>query len=471
MINGKIFREYDIRGIAGEDITPETAVLIGKAFGTFVRRLNPDAKKTSVGRDVRLSSEYLADALMRGITSAGLDVYDIGVCPTPLQYFSLFLLGLDGGVMVTGSHNPPEYNGFKISRGKETIYGGDIQEMKAIIQEQGWITSAAPGKIERYDICPAYERRMLDEFSYLRDLRFKKLKLVIDAGNGTAGIIVPKILNSIGCEAVPLYCEPDGTFPNHHPDPTVVEYMEDLIARVREADADLGFGYDGDADRIGVVNRDGDIVWGDQMMIALSREILRNNPGARIIGDVKCSQAMFDDIKAHGGMPVMCKTGHSLVKDRMKKEGALLAGEFSGHIFIADRYFGYDDAIYTTLRLVEIMKTSNMDMKQLLSGIPEMFYTPEIRIECPDDSKKRVVQNITAQFLAYKEASNAPCRVMDVNMLDGVRVAFEKGWGLIRASNTQPAIVMRVEAENTECLSLYKAIMEEEVRKAMGRGE
>ena len=468
MINEKIFREYDIRGIVGKDMNRETAVSLGRAFGSFVKKVNPAAGRLSVGRDVRLSSADLASGIADGITSTGLDVCDIGVCPTPVQYFSLFHLDLDGGIMVTGSHNPPEYNGFKLSLGKETIHGKDIQILREIILKGDWVTSSQKGRRLQCDILGAYRDHMLKRFSYLGEDKYRRLKVVVDAGNGTAGVIVPDILEKMNCDVIPLYCEPDGTFPHHHPDPTVPEYIVDLIAETRRSGADAGVGYDGDADRIGVVDNAGNIIWGDQLMIVLSREVLRQNPGARIIGDVKCSHALFDDIRRHGGIPLMWKTGHSLIKQKMRDEGALLAGEFSGHIFMGDDYFGYDDAIYATLRLVEIMKKSGKDLKELLSDIPKMSFTPEIRIDCPDTRKREVVERVAARFRGYRSNGGGSYPISDIDTIDGIRVLFAKGWALLRSSNTQPALVLRVEAQDQESLNAYKAFMEDEIRKAGG---
>ena len=470
MINADIFREYDIRGIAGKDIDRDAAVSIGKAFGTYLnsKLKTQDSKlKVSVGRDVRISSEDLAAGIISGIVSTGIDVYDIGICPTPLQYFSIFHLNLDGGIMITGSHNPPEYNGFKISVGKGTIHGKDIQKLKQIILDKEFVISKKKGRVENYNIVDAYNSYMLNEFSYLKDSKFKKLKVVVDAGNGTAGAIVPKILTCIGCDVITLYCEPDGNFPNHHPDPTIIENMQDLILETQKAGAGIGIGYDGDADRIGVVDRNGDIVWGDSLMIILSRELFKKYRGAKIIGDVKCSQLMFDDIERHGGNPIMWKTGHSLIKQKMKDEGALLAGEFSGHIFIGDRYFGYDDAIYTSLRLVEIMKNTGMDIRELLSDVPKMHYTPEIRIDCPDSKKKDVIEQVVSKFMRYRENANAPYHIGNLNTIDGIRVVFDQGWGLVRSSNTQPVVVMRVEAEDERSMEDYKMFLEKEFAEAM----
>jgi len=466
-MNENIFREYDIRGVAGRDLTGKFAVSLGKAFVTYLGRVNPEAKSITIGRDARISSGELADGMIEGVVSSGINVIDVGLCPTPLQYFSLFHLDVDGGIMVTGSHNPPQYNGFKLSVGKETIFGDSIQGLKDILLKQEWSECQHRGSIKEYDIISAYKEFIVSRFSYLSDKKYRRLKIVVDAGNGTAGLVVPDLLDAAGCEVMPLYCEPDGRFPNHHPDPTVVEYIEDLIKTTKTWGADLGVGYDGDADRIGVVDATGNIIWGDQIMIVLSREILKRVPGAVIVGDVKCSQVMFDDIERHGGRPIMWRTGHSLVKDKMKKEGAVLAGEFSGHIFISDGYFGYDDAIYTTMRVIEIMKTRGLGMNELLSDIPVMHYTPEIRIECPEDKKKSVVQRVVKRFQEQMASGNGQIPVKGLHDIDGVRVVFERGWGLVRASNTQPVVVMRVEAEDEESLNSYKALLDKELKDAM----
>ena len=466
MFNDKIFREYDIRGIVGKDFDDDFAFSLGRAFVSLLKEVNAGAKRVSVGRDARLSSERLAANLISGIVSAGVDVYDIGLCPTPLQYFSLHHLGLDGGIMVTGSHNPPEYNGFKLSVGKETIFGATIQRLEGMIRKKEWSETPDKGHVQHYDILTAYKDFMVKRFSYLSDNAYRISKVVIDAGNGTGGIVAPGILEAMGCEVVPLYCEPDGRFPNHHPDPTVVEYIRDLIETTKERKADIGIGYDGDADRIGVVDASGNVIWGDQIMIVLSRDMLKKRAGAVVIGDVKCSQLMFDDIEKHGGRPIMWKTGHSLVKDKMRKENAILAGEFSGHIFIADDYFGFDDALYTTFRLVEIMKTSGKGMQQLLADVPRMVYTPEIRIGCGDDKKKAIVEKLVDRCKGYA-LSGGPIPIKKIYDIDGARVVFEKGWGLVRSSNTQPVIVMRFEAEDRESLNEYRSFLEVELEEVM----
>jgi phosphomannomutase/phosphoglucomutase len=468
-MNEKVFREYDIRGIVDRDLTREFSFSLGRTFGQYVKEKVSGPVSLSVARDVRPSSEYLAQGLIEGLTSVGIDVYELGVCPTPLQYFSLFTLKVNGGIMITGSHNPPEYNGFKLSIGHETIHGKAIQDIRKIMigQETSIPNNSRKGAVIKVDIVSSYIKYMLERFSYLSDPKYRRLKVVVDAGNGTAGIVVPQLLESMGCEVIQLYCEPDGSFPNHHPDPTVVENIKDLISTTISTRADLGVGYDGDADRIGIIDESGNIIWGDQIIIILSRDILKRHPGATIIGDVKCSQTMFDDIRRNGGRPIMWKTGHSLVKDKMKKEKALLAGELSGHIFIADNYFGYDDAIYTTLRIIEIIKTTGLSIKDLLSHIPKMNNTPEIRLDCPDSKKKAVVEKVVNQFKQYKSNGNAPFTIQELYDIDGVRAVFEKGWALLRSSNTQPVVVMRVEAEDEKSLIQYKEFMETEFLRAL----
>lgn len=471
MIDDRIFREYDIRGVVGRDFDEDFAFSLGKAFSVLLKEHNQVAECVSVGRDARLSSEELTAYIIKGIISSGINVYDIGMCPTPLQYFSIHYLDLDGGIMVTGSHNPPEYNGFKLSVGKETIFGKEIQKIKKIIEGRNWKDIDDTGRIIHHDIVDTYKTFMLKRFSYLADKKYRRMKVVVDAGNGTAGVVVPSILENMGCEVVQIYCEPDGLFPNHHPDPTVVEYIKDLISITKESGADIGIGYDGDADRIGVINRSGNIIWGDQIMIILSRDILKRIPGSVIIGDVKCSQLMFDDIERHGGRPIMWKTGHSLVKDKMRQEGAILAGEFSGHIFISDNYYGYDDALYTTFRIIEIMKKEGLSLEELLSDIPTMHNTPEIRIDCPENQKKLIVERLIKRCKDYSLYGNGPFPIKRIYDIDGARVVFEKGWGLVRSSNTQPVIVMRFEAEDEESLNDYRSFLEEELKKELVIGE
>ncbi|GAB5046380.1 phosphomannomutase/phosphoglucomutase [Thermodesulfovibrio sp. TK110] len=446
----RIFREYDIRGIYGKDLTEDVAYLIGKAFVCLAaKELGKKPEKFSVGMDARVSSEALKNALLKGITECGIDVIDIGLCPTPLQYFSLFKLSIDGGVMITGSHNPPEFNGFKLSIGRETIYGEKIKELKKIIDKKEFINFNTKGRIEKYRIIDDYVNYMTDQFS-----SFEGIKVVVDSGNGTAGVVAPLILKKLGAQVIELYSEPDGRFPNHHPDPVVLENLQNLIKTVIDERAHIGIGFDGDADRIGVVDEAGDIVWGDRLMIIFSKDILQKLPQAKIIGEVKCSRIMYEEIAKSGGVPIMWKTGHSLIKKKMKEEGAVLAGEMSGHIFFSDRYFGYDDAIYAALRLIEIIKKSGepYGVKKLLSGVKTMQSTPEIRIDCPDEKKFMIVEKIKEYFKQY-----------ECNFTDGVRVNFPKGWALIRASNTQPALVLRFEAETEDEIEEIKIIVHQKL--------
>jgi phosphomannomutase/phosphoglucomutase len=452
VVNSSIFRQYDIRGVWGSDLTPEVAELLGKAFGTYAMKSlgKPDVTLT-VGRDVRLSSGPLCESLIRGLLSTGADVVDIGECPTPVQYFSLYHLDADGGVMITGSHNPPEYNGFKMSVGRETIYGASIQAIKGIIDEGSF--SSGAGRIKTLPILDEYRAHLRGGFENLNGLR-----VVLDAGNGTAGLAAPEIMKSLGVDVVELFCEPDGKFPNHHPDPVVEENLGALIAEVKRSKANLGIAYDGDADRLGVVDAEGEIIWGDRLMVIFARDILKANTGARIIGEVKCSQVMYDDIKKRGGNAIMWKTGHSLIKKKMKEEGALLAGEMSGHIFFADRYFGYDDAIYASLRLLEIIRKNGMpyDLRRLLSDLPAVASTPEIRVDCADTLKFGIIEKIREAFSDYP-----------VNTLDGARITFGDGWALVRASNTQPVLVLRFEAADAVALARIRALVEQRLALTM----
>ncbi len=450
MISGGIFREYDVRGVYGKDLTLEAAELLGKGFGTYAKRNG--VKKITLGRDVRLSSDALHDSIIKGLTDTGVDITDIGVCPTPLLYFSIHHLKMDGGVMITGSHNPPEFNGFKLAIGKETIYGSKIQEVRKIIEEGRF--EKGKGAVSGYDIVLDYLNYLKNNFGGFRKSK-RPLKIVIDCGNGTAGIAAPKILQELGCNVIELFCDLDGNFPNHHPDPTIPKNLEALIKKVKEAKADFGAAYDGDADRIGVVDEKGEIIWGDKLMIIFSRDILKNKPGATFISEVKSSQTMYDDITKNGGKAIMWKTGHSLIKAKMKEAGAALAGEMSGHIFFADRYLGYDDAIYATCRLAEIAAKSGKKVSELLSDVPQTYSTPEIRIDCADEKKFQIVEKA-------KERFKKDYKIIDV---DGVRILFDDGWGLIRASNTQPVLVLRFEANSEPRLKEIKDFVESELNK------
>ena len=441
MINPQMFREYDIRGIAGKDMNADDVVLIGKAIGTYL--LRQGNSNLTVGQDCRTTSPRYAQKLIQGLTETGCDVVDIGVCPTPVAYFSIRHLRKQGNVMVTASHNPPEYNGFKICSGFDSVYGEQIQQILKYIQKNDF--ESGNGNVETYDVVPYYKAHLLENITVRKNLR-----VGIDAGNGTAGITAVPITKNLGCDVFDIYCDMDGTFPNHEADPTVLENMTDLIALVREKKLDVGFGYDGDGDRIGVVDEEGNLVFGDKLMILFAREILTRKPGATFISEVKCSQTMYDDIEKHGGRAIMWKTGHSLIKQKMKEENAVLAGEMSGHIFFSDRYLGYDDAVYASCRLLEILSTTGKKLTELLADIPETFSTPEIRVECPDHIKFDVVRQVTEYFRER----------YDVIDIDGVRVLFSDGWGLVRASNTQPALVLRFEAMSEDRLSEIRELVE-----------
>ncbi|BCS98228.1 phosphomannomutase [Desulfoluna limicola] len=440
-MNPTIFREYDIRGVAGEDFTEADACLIGKAVGSYLR--GKGKTRIAVGKDCRTTSDLYTEHLIEGLLSTGCDVTELGYCATPLLYFSIHHLKLEGGVMVTASHNPPEYNGFKMCCGTDSIHGADIKGLYDLI-EAGTFEEGA-GSRGTTDILTPYLDYMSETMSISRPL-----KVGIDAGNGSAGPIVLPLLERFDLAVHPLYCEMDGTFPNHEADPTVLANMEDLVALVREKKLDLGIGYDGDGDRIGVVDETGTIIYGDQLMVIFAREILSRKPGATFISEVKCSQVMYDDINGRGGNAIMWKTGHSLIKEKMKETKAELAGEMSGHIFFADRYFGYDDALYATLRLLEIVADEGKPLSALLSDLPVTFNTPEIRVECPDTVKFAIAGKLKERFVATHT-------VIDV---DGARVLYDDGWGLVRASNTQPALVLRFEALSEESLAAIRSEIE-----------
>ena len=447
-INPQIYREYDIRGVVGKDLTPDVVRRLGRGFGTYM--VNSGRKELVVARDGRLSSRALAEALIDGLLSTGCNVVDIGICPTPVYYFSIFHLNKDGGIVVTGSHNPPEFNGFKVSVGKSTIFGEEIQNLRRLIEKGRF--AVGKGNLSEAGMIRPYQ-------DYIkRNIQVKrKMEVVIDAGNGTAGVVAAPLLRDLGCKVEELYCEIDGRFPNHFPDPTIPGNLKDLIERVKKTQADAGMGYDGDGDRIGVVDDNGKIIWGDQLMILFSREILRDKRGTIFVAEVKCSQNLFTDIEKHGGKAIMWRTGHSLIEEKIREEGAALGGEMSGHMFFADRYFGYDDAIYASCRLVELLSTTDKKLSKLLDDVPRTFITPEIRLDCPDDIKFEVVEKVKAIF--EKEYP-----IIDV---DGVRVQFGDGWGLVRASNTQPALVLRFEALSETRLQEIKKRVEDRVQLAM----
>ena len=429
-----IFREYDIRGIYNEQFDLAFAEKLGRAFIQFIAKktnnLNP---KVSIGYDARLSSPDITNALTKGMTESGAHVIRLGQITSPISYFSTFTIdNLEGGIMVTGSHNPPEYNGYKISVGKTTIHGEDILKLKEIIESNDFLSGS--GKEEDHDIFPEYVSRYKEEF---KDL--KNIPLVLDCGNGAAGCIARKLYESCGQTPEILFEEPDGTFPNHHPDPTVEENLVDLKNKVLSSGAKLGIGFDGDADRIGVVDHEGNMILGDELLIIYSRDILAKEPNQKIIGDVKCSDRLYSDVKNASGIPIMWKTGHSLVKEKIKSEKAPFGGELSGHIFFADRNYGYDDALYAGLRLVEIISNTNKTIPELLEGLPKVYNTPELRVDTSEEKKHSIVT-------ALKEKFSQDTSEFKVNFQDGIRVSFQDGWALARASNTQPVLVLRFES-------------------------
>jgi phosphomannomutase/phosphoglucomutase len=448
------FREYDIRGIADRDLTDEVARGIGAGFATTLGA-GSGGVRVAVGRDCRASSDRLFAALTDGLTSAGARVVDVGVGPTPLLYASVHALSTEGGVMITGSHNPAHENGFKLMRGKASFFGGDIQSLRKLVEEERFAVAHARGGVEPVDMMGRYVDMVTGGIRLART----DIKFVLDAGNGAGGPLGLACMKKVGLAPDALFCEMDGRFPNHHPDPTVPENLDALVKRVAQTGARVGIAYDGDADRLGAVDANGDIVWGDKLMILFSRALLAEHPGAAILGEVKCSQTLYDDIARHGGRPLMWKTGHSLIKSKMKEEGALLAGEMSGHLFFADRYYGYDDAIYASLRLLEILSRDPRTISEMLADVPRTFATPELRVECPDAIKFDVVALVRSHFRA------AGLPVIDI---DGARISFgterEPAWGLVRASNTGPVLVMRFEASTAERRDAIQAEVEQVVR-------
>jgi phosphomannomutase / phosphoglucomutase len=448
VLKSNIFREYDIRGIADTELPDSGVELLGQAIGAYLQRQG--GKKLALGRDTRLSSPRLHQALLRGLIASGCEVADLGIVPTPVLYFSVFHLPADGGVMITGSHNPSEFNGFKVLAGTSTIYGEALQEIYRLMQAGN--LSEGHGCVRDVDVVTPYVSEVASRFRFER-----RVRVVVDAGNGTGGPVMHRILERLNTEATEMFFEMDGRFPNHHPDPTVPANLQALIEKVRETGAEVGIAFDGDTDRIGAVDETGRIIYGDQLMILYGREILSRKPGAVFIGEVKCSQLMYDELAARGGHPIMWKTGHSLIKAKMKEAHAELAGEMSGHMFFADRYYGYDDALYAACRLIEIIAAGGQPLSEHFSGLPKTVVTPEIRFDCPDDLKFAVVERAAEQLRSrYK--------TVDV---DGARVLFPQGWGLVRASNTQPVLVMRFEAASEELLRQYREELESVVAQAM----
>ena len=428
-----IFRQYDIRGIVGEDLDPEVTEAVGRAFGSRVRRdANSSSPTVAVGCDNRATSPALAEGLISGIRSAGVDVFDVGTVPTPVLYWSEVKLGTDAGVQITGSHNPPEWNGIKMTYGGSSLYGDAIQDLLHSIQASNFTSGS--GGYERLTVLDRYVDDIAARFSLDQPMR-----VAVDCGNGTGSILAVRLLEAIGVEVTPLFCESDPTFPNHHPDPTVDENLIDLIRTIESGNHDLGVAFDGDADRIGAIDDQGKIIRGDILLLLFGLDLLKKRgPGQKLIFDVKCSQVLPELFKEAGGEPIMWQTGHSLIKKKMRETGALLAGELSGHIMIADDYLGFDDALYNACRLIEIISHSGRTLSEMISDFPEYSSTPEIRIDVTEDQKWTVVSEAEVYF---KEK-------YDVIGVDGVRILFGDGWALLRASNTQPAIVARFEARS-----------------------
>ncbi len=441
--NPSIFRRYDIRGLADKELHSPFVEALGRAFGTVIRRAG--GRSAAVGRDCRDSGPRLVDAFSRGVLSTGIDVLDIGTGPTPLVYFALHHCAVDGGVAITGSHNPPAWNGFKLCHGTQSIHSEGIQELRQLIESEDFETGE--GKALSVDITGAYHAWIKADITPPK----VPMKVVVDAGNGTGGPAAVALYEALGVEVIPLYCEPDASFPNHHPDPTVEANLADLKAAVIENEADLGVAFDGDADRIGAVDHLGRVVWGDQLLLFFGRDLLEKEPGARIVGEVKCSRVLYDGLREAGGTPEMWKVGHSLIKARMKETGAKLAGEMSGHIFFADRFFGFDDGVYAGARLIELIGRGKHRLADLVDTLPKTEVTPELRVACSDDDKFAVVTRAAAHFRAQ----------YSVVEVDGLRIDFPTGWGLIRPSNTQPVLVMRFEADTEERLSAYRNEVEE----------
>jgi phosphomannomutase/phosphoglucomutase len=446
-VNDHVFRAYDIRGVADRDLDDGFVLALGAAFGTLVRRAG--GRRVAVGRDCRLSSDRIFAAFSRGLRAAGVDVVDLGVVSSPILYWAVHHLGTDGGVQITGSHNPAEHNGFKMMLGTTTLHGAAIRELQQLVTTRDF--ASGDGGLIEVDPLGAY----VDDIAERVRLE-RPLKVVVDGGNGTGGPPAMALLERLGVEVVPLYVDMDGRFPNHHPDPTVEENLVELREAVLSSGADLGVAYDGDADRIGVIDDLGHVIWGDRLMILLARDVLAAHPGAAIVGEVKCSKTLFEDIAARGGRPIMSQVGHSLIKARMKVEDAQLAGEMSGHIFFRDRWYGFDDAVYVTARLLEIIARGPAPLSTLLADVPVTHVTPEIRVDCPDAVKFDVVARAVAHF-----AASHP--VVDI---DGARVDFGDGWGLIRASNTQPILVLRAEADDAAALARIRSTLEDFVRAA-----
>ena len=455
-ISPVVFREYDIRGTVGVDLSEEFAFLLGRAYAGLIKESAPQngTSTVAVGYDARISSPSYSRELIRGISTEGVNVVAIGICPTPQLYFTVFDQKLAGGIMVTGSHNPPDMNGFKIGVGQSTLSGEAIQDLyhRMIALKPVQATTQVGAVTERSNRQEYIDMLVKNSQPHVGS---RKLKVVVDGGNGVGGLVGPEVLRRLGYDVIELYCDPDGRFPNHHPDPTVVKNLTALIAKVKEVKADCGIGWDGDADRIGVVDESGDPIFGDMLLLIYAREMMKTIPHPTVIGDVKCSSRLFDDLKSRGANPIMWKTGHSLIKGKLKETHGELAGEMSGHIFFKHRYYGFDDALYASCRFLEVVSHTSSQVSQILNDLSPTVSTPEIRLDCPEELKFKIAEKMPSAFKGYT-----------VDTTDGARVKFPHGWGLVRASNTQPVLVMRFEAETPDQLKEYEALMVKKVEEA-----
>ena len=438
-LNKYIFREYDIRGKVSDDFPPDVVESLGRGFGTFIKR--GGGREIALSGDVRLTTPSLIEQFKTGVLSTGIDVINIGILPTPANYYSMFKLDVAGAVQITGSHNPPEFNGFKMSRNKKAVFGESIQNIRAIIEKMDY--EIGEGMEAAYDILSDYKQMLVSKI----DIQ-KKIKVVMDCGNAAGAICAPEVFNELNVELTELYCDVDGTFPNHHPDPTVENNLTDLVHLIKSGDYDIGLAFDGDADRVGVIDETGDVVWADQLMALFLPEVVEE--GDEILYDVKCSQALEEMIIKYGGKPVMWKTGHSLIKQRMAELNCKLGGEMSGHIFFADDFFGFDDAIYVGARIVQTLSRTDKKLSELKAELPKYYSTPEIRLEAKSDEEK---------FRIAKEAIDYFTANYGCSTIDGVRIKFSDGWGLVRSSNTQPVIVCRFEANTPERMEEIQSIV------------
>ena len=447
MIPKHIFREYDIRGLAESELTDETARRVGRAFGAFL--IDSKKNKVAVGHDLRPSSDRLRKSMIEGLVQSGVDTLDLGLIPTPLLYFGVVHFKQDAGISITGSHNPPEYNGFKFQLADRPFYGINIQELAGAI-DHGELADGK-GKVGKADVITPYLAKIKEQFHYS-----KKWKVIIDCGHAMSAVVAPRLFKELGQDVTGLYTNLDPNFPNHHPDPSIPKNLEDVVREVKRTRASIGIAFDGDADRIGVVDEKGDIIAGDRLLLLYARQVLKKNPGAVVIGDVKCSTLVYQDIAKRGGRPILWKTGHSLIKAKMKEEKALLGGELSGHMFFADRWYGFDDAIYAACRILEILDQANRPLSELYADIPKMVSTPEIRVDCDNDSQKfEIVHNVVQEL-------KKDFKVID---LDGARIEFDDGWALVRASNTQPVLVMRFEATSEKRLAEIRSLIEDKIKR------